>query len=127
MKPGIGFGNPGRDIGREIRTQVGNESKKAALRGIGIPEHLVEGYFMSKEGREMGETKFGLGTRILANLVWTFGIAGLSIYSFIEVLLMNGKKHICDNFRIETLQFKSLVIYCTVPSPIRDWPGAVLC
>ena len=36
---------------------------------------------MSKDAREMGEEKFGLGSRIWANIVWTFVMAGVSIYS----------------------------------------------
>jgi hypothetical protein len=84
MRRGLPFGDPAREFTKEIGSQMVDESKKAALNGVGMPEHLVEGYFMSKDAREMGEGKFGLGCRIWANLVWTFGLAAVSIYSLIK-------------------------------------------
>jgi hypothetical protein len=41
----------------------------------------------------------------------------------VEVQLMNGQKHICEDFRVEDIQFKGLVVYCDVPSPIRALPA----
>jgi hypothetical protein len=80
MRKDIHFGNPGKEIAEE----VGDEGKKWVLKGVGFPEHLLEGYFMSKAARETKEEKWGLGSRILANIVWTLMIAGVSIYFVIK-------------------------------------------
>jgi len=45
MRKDSRFGNPGKKIAKEI----GEEGKKWVLKGVGFPEHLVEGYLLSKE------------------------------------------------------------------------------
>jgi hypothetical protein len=84
MRKGIRLGNPGREIAKEVASQIGDEGKKSMLKGVGVPEHLVEGYFLSKDARGNEEEKWGLGSRVWANIVWTFLIAGISIYSLIK-------------------------------------------
>jgi hypothetical protein len=54
------------------------------LKGIGFPEHIVEGYFMSKDAHGNEEEKWALGSREWANILWTFLITGFSIYSLIK-------------------------------------------
>jgi hypothetical protein len=80
MRKGVRYGNPGREIAKEI----GEEDKKSVLKGVGFPEHLVEGYFMSKDARGNEEEKWGLGSRVWANILWTFLIAVGSIYCLIK-------------------------------------------
>lgn len=69
MRKGIRLGNPGRQIASEVATQIGDEGKKSVPKGAGVPEHLVEGYFMSKEELGKEEEKWGLGSRMWANIL----------------------------------------------------------
>lgn len=71
------LGDPARELVETVAEETTDHLQKAALTGLGVPEHLAEGYAMSRKAGSPQE--IGLGCRAWANIIWTAGMAVISI------------------------------------------------